>query len=120
MAAEALANGVPVLASRRGALPETLGGAGFLFDISERYTDRERMMDVPTPDEVAGWVDAIERLWDDEVFHAEHRAKAGAGRGVGTGSAPRERRTILASRRLGRPVTLTRAAAGRRDSAYDL
>lgn len=74
VAAEALANGIPVLASRRGALPETLGDAGLLFDIPARYT--ERMTDVPTADEVAGWVEAIERLWDDEAFYRDHRAKA--------------------------------------------
>ena len=33
---EALANGIPVLASDRGALPETLGNAGFVFTIPER------------------------------------------------------------------------------------
>ena len=36
VAAEAMLNGIPVLASNRGALPETLGGAGFLFDIPAR------------------------------------------------------------------------------------
>lgn len=72
--AEALANGLPVLASTRGALPETLGGAGFLFDIPARYTPDA--LDVPGAAEVAGWVDAIERLWDDEAFYQAHRARA--------------------------------------------
>jgi glycosyltransferase involved in cell wall biosynthesis len=36
VAAEALLNGIPVLASNRGALPETLSEAEFLFDIPER------------------------------------------------------------------------------------
>jgi glycosyltransferase involved in cell wall biosynthesis len=35
---EAMANGIPVLASDRGALPETLGDAGFVFTILERCT----------------------------------------------------------------------------------
>lgn len=74
VAAEALANGLPVLASRRGALPETLGGAGLLFDIPEPYTTR--MLDVPTAGEVAGWVEAIERLYDDEGFYQAHRRLA--------------------------------------------
>lgn len=74
VAAEALANGLPVLASRHGALPETLGGAGFLFDIPARY--RARPGDVPGAAEVAGWVDVIERLWGDPAFYAEHRARA--------------------------------------------
>ena len=38
VAAEAMANGIPVLASDRGALPETLGDAGFVFNIPERIT----------------------------------------------------------------------------------
>lgn len=74
VAAEALANGLPVLASRRGALPETLGGAGVLFDIPPRYA--EAMADVPAAAEVAGWVGAIERLYDDEDFYQAHRARA--------------------------------------------
>jgi glycosyltransferase involved in cell wall biosynthesis len=38
VAAEALVNGLPVLASRRGALPEVLAQAGFLFDVPGRYS----------------------------------------------------------------------------------
>lgn len=71
VAAEALTNGLPVLATRRGALPETLGGAGLLFDVPEPYTTQ--LLDVPTAGEVAGWVEAIERLYDDEAFYQEHR-----------------------------------------------
>ena len=46
VAAEAMLNGIPVLASNRGALPETIGSAGFLLDIPARYTSETR--DVPT------------------------------------------------------------------------
>jgi glycosyltransferase involved in cell wall biosynthesis len=63
VAAEALANGIPVLASRRGALPETLQGAGFLFDIPARYTPEARLL--PSAEEVGPWVDTLGRLWDD-------------------------------------------------------
>jgi glycosyltransferase involved in cell wall biosynthesis len=73
---EALTNGIPVLATRRGGLPEVLGDAGFLFDVPERYTELARMIEVPTPDEVAGWVETIERLWDDASFYGEHRRRA--------------------------------------------
>ena len=62
-AAEAMLNGIPVLASNRGALPETVGDAGFLFDIPARYTPETR--DVPTAAEVDPWVETIIRLWDD-------------------------------------------------------
>ena len=60
---EAMHNGIPVLASNRGGLPETIGDAGFLFDIPARYTPDTR--GVPTAAEVEPWVEAIIRLWDD-------------------------------------------------------
>ena len=36
VAMEAMLNGIPVLASRRGGLPEVVGDGGFLFDIPDR------------------------------------------------------------------------------------
>jgi glycosyltransferase involved in cell wall biosynthesis len=71
---EALANGYPVLASRRGGIPEALGGAGILFDIPARY--RGEMLAVPDAEEVEEWVATIERLWDDAGFYEEQRQKA--------------------------------------------
>jgi glycosyltransferase involved in cell wall biosynthesis len=76
VAIEAMANGIPVLASDRGALPETLGNAGFVFTIPERCTPSSGT--VPTAREVAPWVATIERLWDDPEFEARHRALAQA------------------------------------------
>ncbi len=73
VAAEAMLNGIPVLASNRGALPETIGDAGFLFDIPARYTSETR--DVPTPAEVEPWVETIIRLWDDAAEY-ERRSRA--------------------------------------------
>jgi glycosyltransferase involved in cell wall biosynthesis len=69
-----MANGIPVLASDRGALPETLGDAGFVFTIPDRCTPGSPT--IPTPHEVAPWVATIERLWDDPPFEARHRAVA--------------------------------------------
>jgi glycosyltransferase involved in cell wall biosynthesis len=74
VAIEAMANGIPVLASDRGALPETLGDAGFVFTIPDRCTPASGV--VPTAQEVAPWVAVIERLWDDSEFEAEHRRRA--------------------------------------------
>jgi glycosyltransferase involved in cell wall biosynthesis len=71
---EAMANGIPVLASDRGALPETLGEAGFVFTIQDRCTPASNV--VPTAQEVAPWVAVIERLWDDPEFEAEHRKRS--------------------------------------------
>ena len=74
VAIEAMANGIPVLASDRGALPETLGDAGFVFTIPERCTPSSGI--VPTAREVAPWVATIERLWDDPALEARQRALA--------------------------------------------
>jgi glycosyltransferase involved in cell wall biosynthesis len=71
---EAMANGIAVLASDRGALPETLGDAGFVFTIPERCTPTSGV--VPTAQEIAPWVAVLERLWDDPEFEAEHRRRA--------------------------------------------
>ncbi|WP_165070893.1 glycosyltransferase [Paludisphaera rhizosphaerae] len=74
VAAEALVNGIPVLASDRGALPETLGDAGFVFTLpAECRPDGGRP---PTVRDVAPWVAAIEKIWDDPAFEGRHRALA--------------------------------------------
>jgi glycosyltransferase involved in cell wall biosynthesis len=67
VAVEAHINGIPVLASRRGGIPEALAGAGFLFDIPARYTPQVRL--APTAAEVAPWIETIERLWDDQEYY---------------------------------------------------
>ena len=71
---EAMANGIPVLASDRGALPETLGSAGFVFVIPERYTAQS--LAIPTSREVAPWVAVLEKLWDDPEFEMRQRELA--------------------------------------------
>jgi glycosyltransferase involved in cell wall biosynthesis len=73
---EALANGIPVLASDRGALPETLGSSGFVFTIPDRYTPQS--LEIPSAREVAPWVAVLEKLWDAPEFEARHRALARA------------------------------------------
>jgi hypothetical protein len=73
---EALANGIPVLASDRGALPETLGDAGFVFTVPERCGPNS--LEIPTAREVAPWLAVLEKLWDDPAFEARHRALARA------------------------------------------
>jgi glycosyltransferase involved in cell wall biosynthesis len=73
VAAEAFMNGIPVLASRRGALPQTLKHAGVLLDIPEKYTPQTRT--APTADEVAPWLEAIEHLWDDPTASEHERRR---------------------------------------------
>jgi glycosyltransferase involved in cell wall biosynthesis len=59
-AMEAMTNGIPVIASDRGALPETVGGAGVVLPLPERLTPATRFP--PTAEEVAPWVEAVIRL----------------------------------------------------------
>ncbi len=76
IAAEAMINGIPVLGSTRGALPEVIGDRELLLDIPARYTPESR--ELPSADEVAPWVDAIARLWDDESYYREVSARCRA------------------------------------------
>lgn len=69
VAAEAMLNGIPVLGSNRGALPDTLGEGGLVLDIPAQYTSDSRVM--PTPAEVEPWVEAIIRLWDDAAYYEQ-------------------------------------------------
>lgn len=76
VAIEAMSNGIPVVASDRGALPETLGQSGVVLSLPDRLTPSASIL--PTPDEVAPWVEAIIRLWDDTIWYADQQARARA------------------------------------------
>jgi len=74
VAAEAMANGIPVLGSTRGALAGTIADAGFLFDIPAQYTPES--LEMPTEAEVEPWVETIVRLWDDAAYYDRWSAAA--------------------------------------------
>ncbi|MEJ7638556.1 MAG: glycosyltransferase family 4 protein [Singulisphaera sp.] len=76
VAVEAMANGIPVVGSDRGALPETLGQAGLVLPLPERLTPSSRIL--PTAEEVAPWVEAILKLWDDPFTHEDLSRRAEA------------------------------------------
>lgn len=80
VAVEAMMNGIPVVASDRGALPETLGAAGVVLPLPERLTPFSR--DLPSAEEVAPWVETVIRIWDDpgEQEDLSRRSLAEAGR----------------------------------------
>jgi glycosyltransferase involved in cell wall biosynthesis len=68
VAAEAMMNSIPVIASDRGALPEVIGDGGLTLPIPPRFTPESRT--APTAEEVAPWVRNVLHLWDDAVAHA--------------------------------------------------
>ena len=84
---EAMAHGVPVIAARAGALPETLGDAGLSF----------------TPDDADDLARQVRRVWEPESAPAaqpknRHIAIVAAGYGDGTlGGAERSLRLIAES-----------------------
>lgn len=73
---EANANGIPVLASNIGGIPEMLDGAGYLFDPPQVCRDKWDAR--PPADYVAKWLAVIDRLHNDpaEMADAVRRAKA--------------------------------------------
>ncbi|MDX2036074.1 MAG: glycosyltransferase family 4 protein [Isosphaeraceae bacterium] len=74
VAIEAMMNGIPVIGSDRGGIPETLGDAGYILPLPDRLTPSTRSL--PEPDEVADWVDAVVRLWDDREFLEDRRGRS--------------------------------------------
>ena len=72
VAAEAVIARVPVVASNRGALPETLGDAAILIDIPAHYTPDSKL--VPTAVDAERWLRAILKLWDDPGYYAQKQA----------------------------------------------
>lgn len=73
---EANANGIPVLASNIGGIPEMLDGAGYLFDPPQVCREK---WDAPVPSDYVGkWLTVIDRLHNDprEMADAVARARA--------------------------------------------
>jgi len=61
IATEAQVSGIPVIASNRGGLPESVGPGGLLLDPAGPIDD---------------WVSAVRRLWFDHRYYAELSAAA--------------------------------------------
>jgi glycosyltransferase involved in cell wall biosynthesis len=64
VAIEAMINGIPVIGSDRGGIPEVLGAAGVCLPIPSSYTPDSRCL--PSSSEVARWIDCIILLWDND------------------------------------------------------
>ena len=76
VAAEAMFNGIPVLASNRGALPEVIGTSGQCLPVPESITTETRTP--PSREEVTPWVEALLKLWDDPITYRSASATARA------------------------------------------
>jgi glycosyltransferase involved in cell wall biosynthesis len=74
VAVEAMDNGVPVLGSDRGGIPETLGAAGSVLPLPSRLSPEP--LTLSTPEEVAPWAEAILKLWDEPEVYASHSRTA--------------------------------------------
>jgi hypothetical protein len=64
-----MVNGIPFVASDRGAIVEAAGRAGRILPLPARLSPASRSL--PTAAEMAPWIDAILQLWDDPVYYAE-------------------------------------------------
>jgi len=94
VAIEAMTNGVPVLGTDRGGIPETLGRAGVVFSPPGRLTPATRVL--PTVEEVAPWVESILRLWDHpELIRRAPPPGPGRGAAVGPGDPGPSAGTVL-------------------------
>ena len=73
---EATLNGIPVLASNRGGLPEAKGDAGFALNLPPRCYEQP-YTHLPTEEGLNALIDrVILRLYDDEAFYADQVARA--------------------------------------------
>ena len=69
VAAEALINGIPPLVSDRGALPDTVRGAGRVLPLPSWLTDKTK--ELPTVEEAQPWFDAVCEFWDNGRAYTE-------------------------------------------------
>jgi glycosyltransferase involved in cell wall biosynthesis len=69
VAIEAMINGIPVIGSDRGGIPETVGNGGTVLTLPDRLTPQTKI--VPEAGEVEPWIETIIRLWDDPALYVE-------------------------------------------------
>ena len=71
---EANANGIPVIASDFGGIPETLAISEHLFPVPEKC--KMNFWNVPTDEEIEVWWQALKKLWDDDTYYRRSSEQA--------------------------------------------
>jgi glycosyltransferase involved in cell wall biosynthesis len=71
---EGVINGLPILATRVGGIPEGLGDSGFSFDLPDELVRDPAVL--PASGEVDGWIDTLARLVGDESEYGQQRSRA--------------------------------------------
>ncbi|MBG9389789.1 glycosyltransferase family 4 protein [Caenimonas aquaedulcis] len=67
--AEAMINGIPVIASNTGGSAELVGKGGVVFEFPDIVKDKR---DLPATEEVVRpWLEEIKRIWHDPAYFAE-------------------------------------------------
>lgn len=80
VATEAVMNGIPVLASDRGGLPEAVNGGGYNLPLPPSITeDSESWTVLPTEEEMRPWADRLYELYDNRAAWREKCLKAAEG-----------------------------------------
>jgi len=74
VAVEAMINGIPVIGSNRGGIPETLGQSGYALPLPDLLTPVSKIL--PSAEEVESWVETVIRLWNDRDLYREQSARA--------------------------------------------
>lgn len=77
VAAEAMMNGIPVIASNFGGLPEQIGDAGILFDFPDPCHQRP-FTTLPPRETLSEMARVIERLYDDDAYYRTYAARTDA------------------------------------------
>lgn len=72
---EAMLNGLPVIGTNRGGIPEMVGDAGLLINLAEAFY-QEPYTRTPAAKSLIPVTDFIERLYDDEALYQSFREKA--------------------------------------------
>ena len=80
VATEAVMNGIPVLASDCGGLPEAVTGGGYNLPLPPSITeDSESWTVLPTEEEMRPWADRLYELYDNRVAWREKCLQAAEG-----------------------------------------